>query len=634
MFCPNCGNKCLDNDIFCGECGTRLPVTKSTESAPSATPKPAESPKPATQTQTQTPERKPDKPTATPKPEPKPAPAQEPAQPQTPAEGIAAPVANSRPRVTLSEDERSEGVILTHSTALAAKLKTSAEVILRLLAAYAEASLVRGIRYRVVDAADYMLLNPSAAGRRVSVSPRDGWVEYNNILTDHYRYGRTNKGDETCYLFIVGGEDIVPMPVMRHYMASHPQLKDKDIDTDIPYAYMLGDKTYEMLDSGKIYEYEQYFHVGRLPFPADASLQDLAAYLKRASAASEGIELDSYYGQSNMPWGKESQVVCTPLRHAGLHASSKRYEGGSVEIQGRKFPIVQGGLFYSPPVTEDNIEMVFDPNATFYYFNLHGSNRPTDRGYYADYVGGAVMPEHVATMARPNIFVTEACYGAKFQQYRRNESILLSAITSETILFLGSSRIAFCNNRYSIDNSDRLANVFIAELLNGKAAGDALYEARKSFFEYDNGRLYDQQLTSIAEFNLFGDPSLKVHSTDRPVKRANGRKTLAEGGVKCVTESKCLYDAKGTEERPKSLLDEVRSAVDRNLMEIRKTIDKQLYEQLGVEPRSLSHIFQKRFPDGKEFYSFDYAEKKDDVERLHCAIADKNGNITTIISTK
>ena len=94
-----------------------------------------------------------------------------------------------------------------------------------------------------------------------------------------------------------------------------------------------------------------------------------------------------------------------------------------------------------------------------------------------------------------------------------------------------------------------------------------------------------------------------------------------------------MFDAKG-ENKPQSLLEQVRSAVDRNLMEIRKVIDKQLYEQLGVEPRSLSHIFRKRLSDGTEFYSFDYADKKGDVDRLHCAITDEKGNITTIISTK
>lgn len=612
MFCPNCGNKCQDGHLFCAKCGTKLPVTRS-----------------ATTTTMQQDVEQPIVSATTPSVEHRPSAVSS----SQPAVGVVAPTIAARPSVTLSEEEMREGVILTHSKALASKLKTTETVIQRLLISYAQAALSRGVYYRIVDAADYMLLNPSMAGERVTLSPKDGWVEYNNLLADHYRYGRKNKEDETCYLFIVGGEDIVPMPVMRHYMASHPKLNDKDIDTDVPYAYLLGENTYALLDSGKIYEYEQYFHVGRLPLPVDASLDDLTNYMRRVSAYGDGLEIERYYGQSNMPWGEESQEVCTPLRQANIYPSSEPYTNLCAEVGDEQIRVVMGELFYSPPITENNIEQVFDTKASFYYFNLHGSNKPTDRGYYADYVGGAVMPHHIAQIEHPNFFVTEACYGAKFQRYRRNESILQSAMTGQTLAFLGSSRIAFCNNRYSIDNSDRLANVYIAELLNGTPAGDALYEARKSFFEYDDGRLYDQQLTTIAEFNLFGDPSLRVHTAGGVVRSKSGRGTLAKGGVKSVCESKCIFEAEA-ENRPKSLLEQVRSAVDRNLMEIRKTIDKELYERLGVEPRSLSHIFRKRFPDGKEFYSFDYAEERDNVDRLHCAIADDKGNIKTIISTK
>ncbi|KAA2847773.1 zinc ribbon domain-containing protein, partial [Alistipes onderdonkii] len=32
MFCPNCGKKCGDNDLFCGGCGTRLPARPVTAS--------------------------------------------------------------------------------------------------------------------------------------------------------------------------------------------------------------------------------------------------------------------------------------------------------------------------------------------------------------------------------------------------------------------------------------------------------------------------------------------------------------------------------------------------------------------------------------------------------------------------
>ena len=610
MFCPNCGTRCADEARFCGNCGTKLP-----EMAPKA----------ATVVE---------KPQPTPAPAPTPTPVSTPAPASAPAPA-AAPATRPTPSV-VGRSERmplTEGVILTNSAALARKLNTEAKVVRELLEAYARASLQRQIRYHLLDVADYTMLNPDARGRRISLSPREGWEPHVSLLADLYRFGRNTTQEQSCYLFIVGGEDVIPMPVMRHYMASHPRFNDKDIDTDLPYAYLLNEKSYPLLLSGKLFEYEQYFHVGRLPFPQDASLDDLVGYLRRASASGGEVALERYFGQTNMPWGDESQVVCTPLRRAGLRSVSERYEGATVEAGGNTFDIVQGGLFYSPPVTEDNVDQVFDPHADFYYFNLHGSDKPTHHGYYADYVGGAVMPEHVALMESPNLFVTEACYGAKFQEYDRRESILLSAITTQTLLFLGSSRIAFCNNRYSIDNSDRLANVYINELLKGRTGGEALYLARKSFFEYDNGRLYDQQMVTIAEFNLFGDPTLRVAGCEGG--SMSGRCVMAETPVKRVTESKCLYEGKGeTASAPRSILEQVRGAVDSNLRAIREVVDRELYERLGVEPRSLQAIYQNRFSDGKSFYSFDYQTQEEDQERTYFAIADERGKVQTVISTK
>jgi hypothetical protein len=452
-------------------------------------------------------------------------------------------------------------------------------------------------------------------------------------LADYYGFGRSTPADRTCYLFIIGGEDVIPMPVIRHYMADNPNLNDKDIDTDIPYAYMLGGKTTKLLESGKLFEYEQYFHVGRLPFALDASLDDLTGYLRRVAECGGKLALNHYYGQTNMPWGEESQVVCTPLRNAGLTSASNAYKNLYIEIDNHQYDIVQGELFYSLPIYGKFLDKVFDKEADFYYFNLHGSDRPTDAGFYADYIGEAIMPRNIASIERNNFFVTEACYGGKFQQYRRNESMLLSAITGKTLLYLGSSRIAFCNNRYSIDNSDRLANIFIEELLAGATAGDALAAARRSFFEYDNGRLYDQQLVSIVEFNIFGDPTISALADKSAYNAPNSRLIVSKSAVQRVSESKCVYNS-SNENRPQSIYEQVRQAVDNNIMKIRKVIDQELYEKLGVEPRSLSHIFHNRFADGKEFYSFDYIQDKENRKDLHCAITDKDGKIITVISTK
>ncbi len=588
MFCPNCGKPCNDTDAFCGSCGHKLPQ--------------APTPAPAAVNQSKSVFDLPHKDVA--------------------AEQYIDDCAGLI-----------EGAILTNSKTLASKLHTSQDVILRLLAAYVVASKKRGICYQIIDAADYVMQNPAYSKQHIKLSTSDSWKSYTALLADYYAFARYSKTESTCYLFIIGGEDIIPMPRMRHYMADHPKFSDKDIDTDIPYAYLLEDDTYKLLESGKLFEYEQYFHVGRLPFAVDASLDDLTLYFRRVAESGSTFEIDSYYGQTNMPWGDESQVVCAPLRRAGVRASSKKFENTYVEREGQRFNTVEGELFYSIPIDEGNVSQVFDPNASFYYFNLHGSDQPTSTGFYADYAGCAISPKHIATIRRDNFFVTEACYGARFQQYKRHESILLSAMGGKTLLFLGSSRAAFCNNRFSIDNSDLLATVFIEKLLAGATAGEALFTARSSFFECDDGHIYDQQMTTIAEFNLFGDPTLSVQNAQKSPSNISSRAVVSKCAVQRVCESKCLYD-RDKFANSNSILEQVRQAVDSNLMKIRKVIDEELYARMNVSPRSLSHIFLNRFGDGREFYSFDYVENREGREDLKCAIVDKSGKIITVISTK
>lgn len=592
MFCPNCGNRCHDGALFCAMCGTKLPVVA------------AETPKAEVAREVSIPPK--------------------------------SNVASASPASTTVRDvaPKAEGAILTNSVALARKLGTDATTILRLIEAYVVSSLARGIKYRVIDAAGYNMLNPKASGQCVAFTPENSWVEHTMLLADYYSYGRLTTEEKSCFLFIIGGEDIIPMPVIRHYMAASPNFKDKDIDTDIPYAYMLGERTYPLLESGKIFSYEQYFHVGRLPFATDATIEDFAGYLRRASAAASGIEIDSYYGQTNMPWGDESLVVCRPLRDAGIPTTSQAYASAYCELDGDKYYVAKDGLIYSLPINVHNLDEVFDDNASFYYFNLHGSNSPTYCGYIADHVGNAILPEHISATRKPNIFVTEACYGGRFQRYAKRDSMLLSAMSSETLLFLGSSRIAFCNNRYSIDNSDRLANVFIVDMLNGASAGEALYNARKSFFEYDNGRLYDQQLVSIVEFNLFGDPSLKMRR-EGVAKEFESRRceALTKGEVIRVTESKCVYSGE-EESSSSSILGLVRREVDNNLMRIRQIVDSELYDKLGVERRALRNIFLNSFSDGRSFYSFNYTDERAGYERAYSAITSPDGKILTVITTK
>lgn len=59
-----------------------------------------------------------------------------------------------------------------------------------------------------------------------------------------------------------------------------------------------------------------------------------------------------------------------------------------------------------------------------------------------------------------------------------------------------------------------------------------------------------------------------------------------------------------------------------------------MYEQLGVEPRSLSTVTRMKYGNGDEFYAFNYLQTDGTIKSCHTATADLNGNVKSIISTK
>lgn len=620
MFCPECGKKCGDSDLFCAECGTRLPVRQAAAAPTTEAPTIGE-PSPA--------------PTAAaPAARPSAAPTASATQMQgaSPAHAAAstpagAAGANTSPGCKEPGERPAEGVIFTNLRVLARKFGTDAAAVRKLLAAYAEASLRHGIRYHILDAGEYLFRNPEAGcNRAVELSPSDSWFEHGCLLADYYRFGRSTADDETNYLFIVGGADVIPMPVLPQYI-SDPDYNDTDIDSDIPYAYLLGERTYPMLRTAEIFQYEQYFHVGRLPLAADASLDDLAGYLRRAAKAPGTLAFGRAYGQTDLTWLSASASVSEPFRRHGLYRGDERLDER----------IFTQHLFISPCVERSIVDKVFDRDADLYYFNLHGSDAPTACSFYASYRQQsyeAVTPRQLASAAKPNVVVTEACYGGKFQDYGRGETMLLAAMGEMTLLYLGSSRIAWgaskSNSPSDLDNADRLTNVYMSKLLEGYTAGEALYLARQSFFDHNDGYFTPHQALTIVEFNLFGDPFLHV-GTRRGESKVELRevKALTKTAVNTVVERKCVYEA-----APASVLDEVRNAVDRNLALIRAAVDKQLYEQLGVEPRSLATVTRMKYGSGDEFYAFNYVATDGTIASRHTATTDPKGNIRSIISTK
>jgi hypothetical protein len=588
MFCPECGKKCDDGMLFCWNCGTKLPVEHP--SAPLSSPSVAS------------------------------------------ASGGVDLGKREEPSVlgtNKSDSGLFEGVIFTNLQVLATKLETDAGTLRKLFEEYIGIALRAGIQYHLIDVSDYHLLNPEVNKKRriTSLSPSDSWVEHNYVLADYYRFGRNTSEDVANYLFIIGGNDVIPMPEVTHY------IKDSDwsettIDTDIPYAYILGEKTYPKLENAKIFEYEQYFYVGRLPMAAEASLDDLIAYLYRASQSFDEVSIERGFGLTDLTWLSASECVRTPFSRYNLYQGDDRLDDR----------IYTHNLYISPHVTSDLVDRVFDRQADLFYFNLHGSDAPTSNGFYTGYQNvwyEAILPHQLASAEKPNMVVTEACYGAKFQDYNRGETMLLAAMGNNTLVYLGSSRTAWgaceCSSETKLDNADRITNAYMTKLLEGYSAGEALFLARQSFFEMGDSNFPPVRSATIVEFNLFGDPFIYCGSRSAAGKTVAPQevKALTTEPINTVVESKNVYSAK-----PQSLLETVRGAVDRNLAMIRSTVDRELYQRLGVEPRQLSGVFRQRYGNGDEFYVFNYVDDDNRFKRQYSATTDLKGKIMSIITTK
>ena len=123
-----------------------------------------------------------------------------------------------------------------------------------------------------------------------------------DILMDVHN-GEQAGGDEISqYLFIIGSNDIIPMPCIRHYISD--DANDDSIDTDILYAYPYGKEMLALLENQEAFTYDQLFFVGRLPLGEDASFEDLRDYLERDVNYSLGFPMNEAYGQCD-PTGKK-----------------------------------------------------------------------------------------------------------------------------------------------------------------------------------------------------------------------------------------------------------------------------------------------------------------------------------------
>lgn len=584
MFCPECGTKLDKEALFCPECGTKVTPLQAVETAANGT-----------------------------------------------------PCVDNAETVSDEPDIVARGFILTNIQSLSRRLHVRKEMVQDVFNGYIRGMRQWGVRYVLLDASDYTYRVRGFLGGRkhVSLGSADTWADYAAILKDAHDAEVRSGEPESDYLFIIGGDDDVPMPCLPHFFDND---NDRDFDTDLLYAYPYGDEMAAKLLSQELFSYDALFYVGRLPIADDGSFSDLTDYLSRVLEQGAAVPVDTAYSQCDPHWKQVTLSITENLNRAGLYPDYG--DNLPAEI------IAQKRVFLTPHVALDSQTgkqnpHAFNEQANYYFFNMHGSNAMHSEGFFGEGLHGegwaeGMSPLLIARAERPNIFFTQACYGGRFIRYPKRKSTLLSALTGKTLTYVGSSRVAYgavdpSDGQCRLSTSDILAQAFNCAMLNGYTAGAAFFAARVETWQTAPGDVV--HALTISEFNLYGDPLVHIGGYQATNYTADKSALLKPGEKVGVVREEVI--SRKSAPGKQSLLVQVRSAVDKNIMDISASIAASLYRQYGIPAREPSIISRCTYADGRRELCFTFSQPGTNGLCNETRVsASEDGTIKTVASTK
>jgi hypothetical protein len=485
----------------------------------------------------------------------------------------------------------SYGIIFTNSNVLIKRLNCREEDVESVLLNYISQIEKFGHQYILLDAGNNSYSNLDAD---------DDWQSHVELLKDFY-----NDNSQAEYLFVVGGHDVIPMAIIDNEPRCYQE--DHEIDTDMPYSYLLISDFEKHLWSGNIFKKDVHLFCGRLPIPYSSNLNFLESYLiNSGNVMSRGTDTGYCFGMTAKSWEIASNTIIN-----------------KIDLNKR--------LHTSPEHNLNSAKDVFNTRADLYYFNLHGSDSPRSPEFFGDQ-SAVISPDYLSQAENLNFLVTEACYGAKFIDYESHECMLLTALENRTVAYLGSSKVAFGASTENISSADVVAKSFLENIITGQTCGRALALARIDVFDACPTDHYDYGTTSSVEFNLFGDPLCSIDTPSNKKRLPLVSKIIRSKSFNNTRPEKREIKFDSVE---KGLLNDVRNLVNQEIQKIGEIIDHQLYSQFNIEARRLSSIFEIKGKYGEITYNYNYL--KDSFfgkSQVYAVFADRSGKIKSIIQSK
>ncbi len=368
------------------------------------------------------------------------------------------------------------------------------------------------------------------------------------------------------YLMIVGDRDFVGSIKWNNpAYDSKEDDGDKYVDSDLPYV-TLDTRAPNKGQKWEKYDFTGAIRTGRVLCNKFSEFEDACTYFNNVMGGECRFAGEDMFGISAKSWVYLSSYILSKV-NSKVSKSNCRFCPPSHK-KFRSVPAVKRikkQLQISPPVVLENSLALYqkEQKTDLLYFNLHGSNYKESLLGYSWYGEDPLAGEYPVAynadcLPRYNGYVIgcEACYGAI--PYDR-EGILPNALRNGCFAFLGSHQIAFGGSvpEHSCC-ADEVVGDFLLNVSKGYTVGDAYLMSLSKYTSDRTEKMDDAELTTLAEFALYGDPSL----------RSRGNSSL--GGTSIHSQEANMPYSKSLE----IMMPDVRGAVALKLARVNDTISK------------------------------------------------------------
>ena len=532
-----------------------------------------------------------------------------------------------------ADSSEQEGIVWTDTRILANKYGTAREAVLNVIKGFIKANEDLNLNWHLLDMAN-----------RQDETGEGTWMDYSEVLQQFIQNSGITPGPHLS-LFIIGGNDVIPQPAEDNPCSGGTDY-DSYVYADFYYCFY-GQLQLDFLDFRRA-----RCNVARLPLETGqmhtSIEEDLQAYFNISNMVSEegGIDIGRAVMTSNYDW---------------IPASREMSRNLPTEHMDNEDEVVLDNMFLSPNIMVDMDEDLSDryaeklSEADMLVFNLHGACNPEDSGFYSSDLAFSI---DMLQDSNARIFNTVACWGGRYIKYTREQSMLLSAMYGGGVLLYSGSCVPAmgkCGHFHS-DDTWRIqpaaySETFMArfaeyECLGTMTAGEAFLKAKCDY--YNTSRQIEEDevtLATVLMFNLYGNPKLRTRPNVEAIagiQEEDGSKSIRMPFRKMKRET-VMQKEKASENSSlfthhSSLLEEVRGLVDSNLRFIHDTITKNLYQQLGVEPRELFSVERYETTDAQgrpeKGYLYNYQRKTGPVNTQIRARLDERGRLLDAIQTK